>query len=143
MIKEYYDVLKLFNFRRSWCQAVRFVFIFNDLFHVRFKTAFPKICITGVFKKITLERKISHFTSFFSVSLCEKRNIFPITGNVAHCFKMCTSLIRLCLGRVHNFLIGFGLYSYQNYLLYSFHFYILHLGYAAHFRSFYKFVALS
>lgn len=88
------------------------MFIFNDLFRVRFKTAFPKICITGLFKKITLERKISHFASFFSVSLCEKRNIFPITGNVAHCFKMlCTSLITLHLGRVQNFLIDFGLYS--------------------------------
>lgn len=111
MISEYYDGLKLFNFRRSWCQAVRFVFIFNNLFCVRFKTAFPKICITGVFKKITLVRRISHFTSFFSVSLCEKRNIFPISGNIAHCFKTYTSLITLCLGRVQNFLIDFGLYS--------------------------------
>lgn len=88
------------------------MFILNDLFRVRFKTAFPKIGITGLFKKITLGREISHFTSFFSVSLCEKRNIFPVTGNVARCFKMlCASLITLHLGRVQNFLIDFGLYS--------------------------------
>lgn len=111
MFEEYYDVLKLFNFRRSWCQAVRFVFIFNDLFRARFKTAFPKICITGLFKKIALERDFS-FHIIFSVSLCEKRNIFPMTGSIAHCFKMlCTSLITLRLGRVQTFLVDFGLYS--------------------------------
>ena len=112
---------QLFNFWKIWCQAIRFLYVcfiitFSSL---SWKITFPKYCIIEVLKEITLEKKISHLIQFFSVSLCEKKNIFPINGNFAHCLKKCVFQWQVWgpfRGKVQNLVIALEYATNKSYL---------------------------